>query len=78
MSILNDRRCEILNKEGSWESYNMANIKIGDIFRLFDDSENPIEIGEPYIATEDVKLVPAKEPGDFTYSVLGDLYIYRE
>ncbi len=49
------RRTERLRKN-KWEPCNFMDLKKGDIFRLFDDGENPIEIGQPYIATSDAYL----------------------
>lgn len=39
-----------------WKSISFSEIKKGDTFRLFDDTDNPIEVGKPYKAENDAYL----------------------
>jgi len=49
------RRTEI--KRGwMWKPYDFMDLKKGDIFRLFDEDDDPVEIGTPNIATGDAFL----------------------
>lgn len=56
----NDKRRTEIKRGWMWKPYNFMDLKKGDIFRLFDEDDNPIEIGSPYIAIGDAYLNKAK------------------
>lgn len=43
-------------KDLKWKPCDFMDLKKGDIFRLFDDGDDPEETGNPTIATNDVFL----------------------
>lgn len=50
-----------------WILYSFEQLKTGDIYRMFDDGENPVEDGEPTVATSDA----------FAYRDIGVIYSDR-
>lgn len=55
--VMRERRTERL--EGNkWKPIPFSEIKKGDTFRLFDDGDDPFEIGKPYEASGDAFLGP--------------------
>jgi len=54
---MKERRTERL--EGNkWKPIPFSEIKMGDTFRLFDDGDDPFEVGRPYEAGSDAFLNP--------------------
>lgn len=52
----NDARRTEIKRGWMWKPYNFMDLKKGDIFRLFDEGDDPAEIGAPCIALNDAFL----------------------
>jgi hypothetical protein len=59
---LNCRRVEIIT-EGAWSRVDFQDIKAGNVFRLFEDTGEPVDNGQMCVALADAAMVPGANEG---------------